>query len=1505
MTASRIFDALARQRGWRLGRATALVATLALLVGGSVGQAAASPVPHGKSMTGLHRNAAARALAESSAFAAHSHLTTAELVRAARRAGSRLPVHESPRAPRGIPVHPPIVRHGLPVSPARASGGAAQATAAVVLPAARTLPATVSPLAGLMNSPQNQSQTSTTFSLQAQLTGGCGTPCGATTYNAVTFQYRVGTSASFASIPASAVTDGGSAVTWPAATIVMSSGQGVNSPTLTWTVPKTLSSSGLLQIQAQFTDGIGDSYTTSPVTATFDPLGSGGDFAVAPVGPVTVGLQSGDMSLSATDVSINGYGMGLAVSRTFNSLAPASRSIFGPGWTTSFPVPDSSMSWVSVADHTSYAVLTDNSGATYTFAAGTPSGGVTPYTAQGTASAQGLTLTKSSSGFTLTDPSGDQALFTAADVNAPGLFTPLQVSSPGTSRSVGYVYDATQADASYGDPLLMVGPNANLAQGTSSTSACPNPPSAATWANGCRALQFSYNSSGHLTQVTFVYQQSGTLTTTAVAAYGYDASGRLTSEWDPRHSPNLVTGYTYDENSADTNYGRLMAYSPAQSAEGSLAPWTFTYNTTASSADFGKLISVSRAHSGGGTATQTVVYQLPLTTAAGGPVNMDATTVGTWNQTDVPTSGVAIFPGNRVPASPPTAADWPYAQLNYYDADGQQVNTARNDSGLWNVTTSQYDGFGDMISDLTAANRAEALAAGPTSAAVAAELSTVTDYTTSSDGSELTDHVYGPLHNASVPGMGVQEIRDETHLVYDAGAPAGGPFDLVTTQSQKASVGAGIPGTTEADVYTTNYVYNTGTDNTGWTLRSPLQTVTGPNGLQITSTSQYNEDSALYGGEPLVTATCMPSDTACSEAGTLKYIYYTGGANSLDSSCGSHAMWADLVCKTEPAAQPGTPGLPNLPVTTYTYNIYQQLLTKTEAFGSSTRTTTTNYIDRQLPFTTTITTSGPGMGAAVQETKDLYSSTTGLLTNQQTLNSTGQVTGQVQYGYDDFGQLTTYTDGSDNPTTYGYDLAGRVTSRNDGKGTVTIGYDTGGLPTSVADSQAGTFTATRDADGGVASETYPGGLTASYGYDETGTATSLSYAGESWTTPLTDRVVPDTHGNWASQSITDTGQSMNNSQVYTYDKDARLSSSQDTVAGQCTTRTYNYDADSNRTALATAAPGAGGACQTSNPVNTNNTYDMADRVTNTGYAYDTQGDITITPSSDAGGNGNLTATYYANSMLASQSENEQSMTWTLDPTEQRFGSWTSTGVTYTNHYSDTGLIPAWISGSDGSWTRYVNGPSNTLAAEVSASGITLELPDLHGNILAKASASAGSAGPIDIYTYNEFGTPESGDPGTYGWLGGDQISSTALGGQLLMGVRAYSPSTGRFSQVDPVAGGSANAYDYAAQSPLSNLDLTGQWRMHLTWHWWGVIAYLNWDSTLRLASFGFAALTLLAAAVGALTFVVFGVYIEAYGGYILGWANYAAWTNRCVWIKYNWTGFVFPLSAGRDNWWCH
>lgn len=56
------------------------------------------------------------------------------------------------------------------------------------------------------------------------------------------------------------------------------------------------------------------------------------------------------------------------------------------------------------------------------------------------------------------------------------------------------------------------------------------------------------------------------------------------------------------------------------------------------------------------------------------------------------------------------------------------------------------------------------------------------------------------------------------------------------------------------------------------------------------------------------------------------------------------------------------------------------------------------------------------------------------------------------------------------------------------------------------------------------------------------------------------------------------------------------------------------------------------------------------------------------------------------------------------------------------------------------------------------------------------------------------------------WAGGYLDAVTGL---YHFGARYYDPTMGRFTQVDPVEGGSCNDYDYACADPVNLRDLTG------------------------------------------------------------------------------------------------
>jgi RHS repeat-associated protein len=1291
---------------------------------------------------------------------------------------------------------------------------------------------------GAMLAPSDGSQTASSISLQAAAPG---------TYTQATFKYRLGTSGSFTTIPDHVVYQCNCAVTFPVST--STNGAGVQTASLTWYLNRTIADDGLIQVEAVFSNASGGTMTTPAVSVTLSRTGSGADFGTTTAGPVTVGLQSGNAALSASDVSISSYGAALTVGRTFNSVNPSASGIFGPGWVSSIGSTQAS-NWSSVTDYSSYAVLTAGDGSTYTFTQGSTSGSTASYTANASAASAGLTLTKNTATavFDLTDSSNNVTAFAYSSANAD--YAPSTITSPGTTSSTGIVYDSA------GNPILVVAPDA--ASSATPTTACPSPASSSTWSAGCRGLSISYNSSGDVSEVDFVYvDNSGTFHDTPVAKYGYDSTGRLTSEWDSRLSTPLVTGYTYDETSADADYGRITAYSPAQaSGSSALAPWTFTYDDTATDINYGKIVTVSRTHSstnGGTTATEMIDYEVPLTTASGGPINMDSTALASWSQTDIPTSAVAVWPGGYAPSSTtsPTSTDYEHATVDYFDANGRQVNTATYVNGAWAVSTTQYDSNGNITSTLTAANRATALASvSPASEAEA--LSTVNEYacddfgtistcTTADQSYEVETDTYGPAHTVNLDGTN-ETARDHTVYAYDAGAPnsdknsSGAPYMLQTSVTTSASVGATVPGSSTADSRTTQYVYASGSDDTGWTLGQPLQTITDPSGLDSVFTTTYNEDSSLYNGDNLVIDQDQPSDTSGGTAGDTHTVYYTAGTNSQVSSCGDKPEWANLVCESYPAAQPSDAS--TVPTITYTYNDYLSPLTETKAYGSTGSETITYTYDTDNRKTgQAITVSGSSMSTAPAATATVYSTNTGAATDTETLNSSGSVATDINTGYDDFGQQISYTDANGETTTYTYNLSGQALTRTTPYSTDTMTYAPAGQPVKEVDSLAGTFTATYDANGALLTETYPDGTLASYATDANGTATQLTYSNSNWASSITDAITVNAQGDWTTESV------LNDSKAYTYDNAQRLTTVQDTESGSCSTRAYTYDADSNRASLISYGASSSGACQSSTASTTETySYDAADRLesssesgTTSAYSYDTQGDIITTPAADAGGSA-LTATYYANGLLNSQTQAGVTKTYTLDGSQTRYATQadSSTGYTTVNDYSDQTDSPAW-STTNGAVITNVLGLDGGLDAEATTTGtVTLELTDLHGDIIATVNPSSDAA-PSATYTYTEFGTTESGSSslGTYGYLGSDLRQTSSLGGTVLMGQRAYNPATGRFDSTDPVDGGSANAYDYVNQDPANNEDLAGHFSVHESCHWhvsWWTVDYYCEDS---------------------------------------------------------------------------
>jgi RHS repeat-associated protein len=414
--------------------------------------------------------------------------------------------------------------------------------------------------------------------------------------------------------------------------------------------------------------------------------------------------------------------------------------------------------------------------------------------------------------------------------------------------------------------------------------------------------------------------------------------------------------------------------------------------------------------------------------------------------------------------------------------------------------------------------------------------------------------------------------------------------------------------------------------------------------------------------------------------------------------------------------------------------------------------------------------------------------------------------------YDTLGRPVSYEDADGNLSSTGYDLLSRPVITSDGKGIQTRIYDpTSGLLVQLNDSAAGTFTASYDADGNIVEQGLPNGLVAEATYDETGASVHLSYEKTvncvSECTWLDFDVEESIHGQWLSQTST------LSSQQYAYDKAGRLTLVKDTPqGGSCTTRTYNYDANTNRTALVTREPGIGGACDVSSPGKVQEyKYDAGDRLLGSEIVYDDFGRITKLPKAFSGG-GTLTSAYYSNDLIRSQTQDGVANIYDLDASlRQRrrvqLGLKSSIEI---YHYAAGSDSPAWIDRGS-AWSRNIGGIGGELAAiEDSEKGTTLQLTNLHGDTVATASLDTKATKPLATFEFDEFGNPKGSSPGKFGWLGGKSRRTELPSGVIQMGVRSYVPAMGRFLSPDPVLGGSANAYEYAAGDPVNNFDLTGE-----------------------------------------------------------------------------------------------
>lgn len=1224
-------------------------------------------------------------------------------------------------------------------------------------------------------------------------------------YSTVAFSWRRSEADAWVQIPVADMSDnGGPVAAWP---VALTAGK---SPTLTWNAASTVNPDGSVEIKADFGGPGGVTGSTDPVSVTVDRNAEGA--ASQQIGPGAVNLLTGDFSIVEEDTSR----FDLSVNRAASSRTPEAGAqqegqapIFGPAWVagTVAQQTETDFSYLrKVSDTAVDVVLLDDS--SYHFTAKADRSGWIPEPGLEDLTLKGTVTTA----FTLSDTEGAVTEFTKASPAAPTW----QVSSSSDLGQPDAKVTLVSETITAGGKTLSR-PKKLIAPSSVSPATCSATPSV----KGCKVIEYVYASAttasgstlgdvaGQVKEIRLWSTAPGAATATAkpVQRYLYDAGQRLREAWDPQISPSLKTEYSYD------TAGRIVTFT-----EPGEFPWTFAYGRAGNdpAAGEGMLLKATRPGLKPGTtdvsegnASTAVVYDVPVTGTAA-PYSLAAAEVKKWGQARAPLDATAVFPADAVPSSHSgsalEAADYQRATVHYLDVSGRETNTATPGGHL---SATDYDSFGNVVGDLSAANRSLTMGLTANDRATQADLGIAALAPAERAALLSTRSLYDAAGQRRIEQLGPlsrielsRDLKSGSTVLIAAGSPViarartvneydtARPDDLLSPRDLLTRTTVGAQTREYPDLLADASVTDTRYD---WSTGSPTAVIQDPNGLAITT-------SMVYDGLGRVVQLNNPGSTT-GQAGTQITTYWS--ATGTDA-CAGRPEWDGMVCSVA-AGGPITGAGTNptaLPTTTIEYDWWGNPAKTTESANGKTRVTDRTYDPAGRPSTTKVT---GGVGQAVPESTTEYDPLNG-----EEVRTTSPTAGTITRSYDKLGRQISYTDADGGVTTKEYDLLDRPSRTTDNTPSMTTyTYDhtaePRGLLTKSTDSVAGAFTVAYDANGQPQTENLPGGYTLREVKDPAGMVTQRTYTRDSdGTTIATSSATQSVQGRVVASS----GWS---DQAYRYDAADRLIGVDDTVDSVCTRRTYTLDSRSNRTAASTATAAPGADCTTTGATSKTTAYDTADRIAGSGHLYDEFGRTTTLPGS--------TVAYYANDLAYQQTSGGKRQTWQLDA-NLRFRSWTvesGSGTTWTqtaakvNHYSSDDDSPRWITEdkTTGALTRNVAGAGGGLAATTGkTTEVTLQFTNIHGDVSLQLPLDGRAPTAQDS---DENGAPRAGQAASrYAWLGSKQRSAETLTGLSLMGVRLYDGSTGRFLQTDPVFGGNCNAYDYGCADPVNAVDLDGR-----------------------------------------------------------------------------------------------
>jgi RHS repeat-associated protein len=394
------------------------------------------------------------------------------------------------------------------------------------------------------------------------------------------------------------------------------------------------------------------------------------------------------------------------------------------------------------------------------------------------------------------------------------------------------------------------------------------------------------------------------------------------------------------------------------------------------------------------------------------------------------------------------------------------------------------------------------------------------------------------------------------------------------------------------------------------------------------------------------------------------------------------------------------------------------------------------------------------------------------------VTSLGAAGGTDSYTYDDRGlQLT--AGGPSGSASFGYNSDGQLSERTDAAGTADYTYTNGRISAETDPVSGASQSIGYDASGAVQSVGYGAGRVRTFSYDSLGREQSDVLQNAGGATVSSVAYGYDLDNNVTSKSTAGVQGAGSNS--YTYDYLGRLTSWTDP---NNLTTSYAWDDSSNRT-----HNGAKTA-----------TYDERNRLLSDGtstYTYTSRGSLRTKTT------GSSTENFSFDAFDRLISDGGQSYSYDdLD----RLNSDTGKDLKYAG--MDPGVV------SDGTSTYGRDADGQVMSEQTGTTKRSL-IADQHGDVIGGFDPSDSTLSQLaDSRSYDPWGnvTASGGSSTGVGYQGSWTDSSS---GQVDMGARWYSPTSGEFASEDPLeyTGGAsplANKYTYANGNPVTDNDPDGR-----------------------------------------------------------------------------------------------